>query len=53
MTVIQTIEDWMEQTERLRIQYIRDTATMRRRLGRLIEESKRENLWSDPSHDDS
>lgn len=51
MAAIQTIEDWMGESERLRIQYVNDTRKLRERLGRLVDEEKRENLWTGPIQD--
>lgn len=52
MAVIQTIEDWVEECDRLRLRYVQDMSRMRTRLGRIIEESEQANLWTDRSDDD-
>lgn len=52
MATIQTIEDWMEECDRLLIRYVQDMAKMRTQLSRIFEESKRENLWTDRSNND-
>ena len=53
MTTIQTIEDWMNEAERIRRQYVNECQKLRRKLGRLVDESKAENLWADPTEDES
>lgn len=51
MATIQTIDDWIAEAERLRVQYVNDTRKLRKQLGRLIDEEKRENLWTGPIQD--
>lgn len=51
MATIQTIDDWIAEAERLRVQYVTDTRKLRERLGRLVDEGKRDNLWAGPIQD--
>lgn len=53
MATIQTIDDWMTEAERLRLQYVSDTRKLREQLGRLVDEGERTNLWTGPMQDGS